>query len=158
MTKNISCGGCTVCCRVMGVDDIDKAPGVMCVHCAEGVGCRIYETRPRACMDFQCEWLKAAMPESLRPDLSHVLLVGTDDHMLIAKIDPAYPEAHKHDHAMAALLRMTAQSGTVVIIMLGEQLIEIHYSSSALTTLPDVELRELLQSVERQILEDGPTT
>jgi len=63
-----SCGDCTVCCIVPGIDthDIQKITGAPCRHCAAG-GCTIYETRPRACREFFCAWIEGAMPDGWRP-------------------------------------------------------------------------------------------
>jgi len=69
-----SCGDCTVCCIVPGIDthDIQKITGATCRHCVAG-GCAIYETRPRACREFFCAWIEGAMPEGWRPRDSGVL-------------------------------------------------------------------------------------
>src|SRR5262245_7587478 len=52
-----SCGGCTLCCKVLGVPALEKPRGTWCSHCERGTGCRIYETRPDACRTFLCGWL-----------------------------------------------------------------------------------------------------
>jgi len=69
-----SCGGCTVCCIVPGIDtrEIQKITGAVCRHLGDG-GCMIYETRPRACRDFYCAWIEGRMDEGWRPDLCGVL-------------------------------------------------------------------------------------
>ena len=47
-----TCGTCTLCCRVLAVVDIGKPAGAPCAHCAEGKGCRIYDSRPQECRLF----------------------------------------------------------------------------------------------------------
>ncbi len=74
-----SCGECTVCCIVPGIDthDIQKITGATCRHCAAG-GCAIYDARPRACRDFFCAWMEGAMPQDWRPNDSGVLAQGIE--------------------------------------------------------------------------------
>jgi hypothetical protein len=52
-----SCGGCTMCCKVLGITELQKPVGKWCKHCEIGYGCRIYETRPAECRTFHCAWL-----------------------------------------------------------------------------------------------------
>ena len=64
-----TCGECTMCCKIMGVPALDKAPGAWCGSCAIGSGCTRYKTRPQSCKDFACLWLQDKdMPEAYRPD------------------------------------------------------------------------------------------
>ena len=74
-----ACGTCRVCCTVMGVEEIAKAPGDKCVHLC-GKGCSIYQFRPASCREFECLWLQtqtrdAPMPKSMRPDRCGVMFV-----------------------------------------------------------------------------------
>lgn len=73
------CGSCNVCCTVMGVDEIDKAPGDKCVHLC-GKGCSIYQFRPQSCRAFECLWLQMQasekpLPKNMRPDRCGVMFV-----------------------------------------------------------------------------------
>jgi hypothetical protein len=74
MVEARSCGDCTVCCIVPGIDtpQIQKITGAACRNCVEG-GCAIYEARPRACREFFCAWIEGAMGEGWRPDQCGVL-------------------------------------------------------------------------------------
>src|SRR5258708_33870552 len=49
-----SCGSCSMCCYVMGVEDIDKPKSQWCRHCKPVKGCTIYATRPAACKTVAC--------------------------------------------------------------------------------------------------------
>jgi len=66
------CGACTACCKTHEVFEIEKPAGAWCPHCDVGVGCRVYETRPAGCREFQCEWIKSGFGE--RPDHTHAVL------------------------------------------------------------------------------------
>ena len=77
------CGGCTVCCTALRIEDdeLAKPAGVTCHHCTP-TGCGIYQTRPATCRGFHCGWLLLpALNESWRPDRSGVLigLIEPDD-------------------------------------------------------------------------------
>lgn len=74
-----ACGECNVCCTVMGVDEISKAPGVSCHHLCNK-GCSIYQFRPASCKEFECLWLQmqereTPLPKALRPDRCGVMFV-----------------------------------------------------------------------------------
>ena len=90
-----SCGTCTLCCKVVGVLEIDKPAGVWCQHCTSGKRCTIYESRFPSCRTFYCEWMtqKALGPE-WKPDRAKFVLVKTHaDRHLTACVDPGYPTA-----------------------------------------------------------------
>lgn len=67
------CGGCTACCTTHEVREIHKPVGQQCQFCSEGVGCKVYEHRPKGCRDFVCEWIKGFGPEDSRPDRSGIV-------------------------------------------------------------------------------------
>src|SRR5690348_6121196 len=71
------CGGCTACCTVLAVRELDKPMRWACdhVHCA---GCRIYDTRPPSCREFHCRWLRGSVgaDDALRPDRCGVMFDG----------------------------------------------------------------------------------
>jgi hypothetical protein len=71
------CGSCTVCCKTLkiNVPELKKLAAVLCDHCTEGVGCKIYETRPSVCAGWYCGW--RGMPylnDDWRPDRCGVLI------------------------------------------------------------------------------------
>jgi hypothetical protein len=71
------CGSCTACCRVLPIrtPELEKSSHVLCAHCEDGVGCRIYERRPKLCREYHCGWrLLDALPEAWRPDESGVFV------------------------------------------------------------------------------------
>ncbi len=69
------CGSCTMCCKIMGISEIDKVRNKWCPHCAIGKGCKIYETRPPSCRLFYCQYLRdARIPEHWKPSRSRMVL------------------------------------------------------------------------------------
>ncbi len=96
-----NCDGCTICCKIMGVEELEKPRNLWCQHCKIGEGCTIYETRPESCQVYECVWLKTQvlenpMPLELRPDKSRVV-VGTTNkgEDLILYVGRDRPDAWK---------------------------------------------------------------
>lgn len=94
-----NCDGCTICCKFMGVEELEKPRNLWCQHCKIGEGCTIYETRPESCRVYECVWLKTQvlenpMPLALRPDKSRVV-IGTANkgEDLILYVGPDRPDA-----------------------------------------------------------------
>lgn len=64
-----SCGECTACCTVIGVEELKKDPYTKCEHLKEN--CSIYEERPNSCKIFECLYLSGnllSLDERNRPD------------------------------------------------------------------------------------------
>jgi hypothetical protein len=120
-----------MCCKVMGVVELEKEPGVWCQHCQIGKGCGVYETRPATCREYECIWLQHAdLPDELRPDRCKVVLTSTTDgEGIVAHVDPKNPEAVEKG-LMGALLKRMGQSGMAVMVVIGTDLRKILYSSS----------------------------
>jgi len=123
-----SCGGCSLCCKLIAVRELKKEPGVWCVHARPG--CRIYgkPERPAGCGVFTCAWLerdpattsgKLALPDHLRPDRCHVVLtglVGADG--IAAHVDPSYPLAWREGD-IGRLLQDAVGDGVKVLVIVG---------------------------------------
>ncbi len=114
-----SCGSCTLCCKLMDIDELDKQPGAWCSACKPGVGCRIYDDRPEGCRVFSCQWLfEEDMPDNYRPDRTKVVLSCAEGPVLIANCDPANPLAWKNE-PIYSLLKHRARThwfGIVAVV------------------------------------------
>ncbi|HSG33314.1 MAG TPA: hypothetical protein VLA37_02185 [Sphingomonadaceae bacterium] len=90
-----SCGSCTLCCRILGVDEIGKTKGEWCRYCDVGKGCTIYRDRPGECRDFYCGWLTLPMvDEKWFPARSKmVVYAAPDGKQLEIHVDPGRPDA-----------------------------------------------------------------
>ena len=125
-----SCGSCSLCCKLIAVRELNKAPGLWCAHARPG--CKIYGTpeRPASCGVFNCAWLervphavgdKLALPDSLRPDRCHVVLTGlVGGEGIVAHVDPAYPLAWR-EGAIGRLLRDAVSDGVKVFVVAGQK-------------------------------------
>mgnify|MGYP007125367673 FL=1 len=94
-----SCDGCTLCCKFMKVEELNKAGNVWCEHCRIGEGCKIYAERPASCQVYECVWLKTQaldkpIPLALRPDRSKVV-IGTANagEEIVLYVTPDRPDA-----------------------------------------------------------------
>lgn len=63
---NRKCGECSLCCKVLRVNSLDKPTGTWCQHARPG--CAIYEDRPVECRAFSCLWLLGLFKDGDRPD------------------------------------------------------------------------------------------
>jgi hypothetical protein len=106
------CGPCTLCCKVMAINELEKPAGAWCGHCAKGSGCAIYDARPTSCRTFSCAWLNhPELPHNLRPDLTRVVLAfDRQGTRLIAACDPAHPLAWKREPMFSHLKRWAAKT------------------------------------------------
>jgi hypothetical protein len=113
-----NCGGCTQCCKVMGIKELQKAPNVWCQHCDIGVGCKIYSSRPESCQEFQCLWLQdEQMPEEWRPDKSKVVLsTNTSGEIVVAYIDPKQENSWQQGSIGRFLLRVAETTPVIIVI------------------------------------------
>lgn len=68
------CGGCTACCIVKEVEEIDKMPGEPCEY-QNDFGCAIYKNRPPSCKTYACFWLTGILKDfQYRPDQCGVVV------------------------------------------------------------------------------------
>ena len=118
-----TCGDCGLCCKLMGVSALAKAPHSWCGHFKKGAGCGIYESRPQACADFSCYWLKAeGLDDRWRPDRARFILHREDGgRRLVVEVDPASPDAWRkapfHDTFKTWAARGAAQGLSLNVLV-----------------------------------------
>ena len=88
-----ACGDCTLCCKLMAIDELEKPVGSWCQNCKAGSGCKIYAERPTEWRTFNCLWL---IDERLgllwKPNKSKVVLTTAEDGTEI-RCDPGFSDA-----------------------------------------------------------------
>ena len=90
------CGSCSMCCKLLYIEELAKPPGVWCPHVVRGQGCGIYETRPTPCRGFRCRWLMLPdLDDRWRPDRCGFLLWWVDERVLMVVVEPTKPDAWK---------------------------------------------------------------
>lgn len=77
--NNRSCEGCTRCCEgwlTANIKGVEMSPGNPCQFVEVGVGCTIYDKRPKEpCKTFSCMWkADMSMPEEFKPSVANVLV------------------------------------------------------------------------------------
>ena len=78
------CEDCTLCCKVMAIDELEKPAGTWCQHCKAGSGCKIYAERPTECQTFNCLWLiDERLGPHWKPNRSKVVLTTSEDGLEI---------------------------------------------------------------------------
>ena len=88
-----SCGSCSLCCKVVAVEEIAKPIGAWCQHCHRQKGCAIYEQRPPSCRMFICQWMLAAeLGAEWKPDRAKfAMLKSAGGRHLTVFADPGNP-------------------------------------------------------------------
>ena len=133
-----TCGGCSLCCKLLPVKEIGKPAGQRCRHQKFGKGCTIYARRPGSCRFWSCAWLTDKRTEAMRrPDRVHYVVDQELDFVTIDNdgeevrklpvaqvwLDPAFPDAH-HDRGLrdyleairlAAVVRTNAADGFLLV-------------------------------------------
>lgn len=100
------CGTCTLCCKVMGILELDKPKGVWCEHVLQGRGCGIYADRPHSCRVFSCLWLlEPTLGEEWKPEKSKLVIVPDNDTRATrVYVDAATPNAWMREPYLSALV------------------------------------------------------
>jgi len=122
------CGDCTLCCKVMAIEALDKPAGGWCAHCKPGRGCGIYDRRPGECATFACFWLvNNLLDERWKPSRSKLVLTTSDDGIEI-RCDPGSPNAWRKE-PYASEIRAWAEEGErndmTVVVVSGQRMILI---------------------------------
>src|SRR5262245_34848103 len=130
-----SCGGCTLCCKLLPVPIFKKASGTPCQYQRFNKGCTIYARRPAACQYWSCRWLLSLDTAELRrPDRSHYVIDPMPDYVTMTDADgkainvevvqiwcdPDYPDAHR-DPALRAYLERRAEQNAAALIRFDER-------------------------------------
>jgi hypothetical protein len=106
------CDGCTLCCKVLAIDEIEKPAATWCPHCKPGIGCGIYADRPAACRDFVCGFLSQPdIGEEWRPSRSKMVLIAEPEFQRIAAhCDPQRPDAWRGEPYHSQLRQWAARA------------------------------------------------
>ena len=126
----LGCDGCTACCKIMKVRELDKAAHAWCRHCHIGSGCGIYTERPASCREYECLWLKTQQMDkpispALRPDRSRVVIgTANQGEDLILYVSPDRPDAWKRGELARFVLDMK-RCGTAVMVSCNDELRQV---------------------------------
>jgi hypothetical protein len=129
-----NCDGCTMCCKLLSINELDKPPLQWCRLCDARYGCTDYSQRPGECRDFYCGYLlDATLDERWKPSRSK--LVVTREEALgevLVHNDPTRPGAWRAEPFHSQILewaRVAAAEGGKVIVWQGDAKIPIETAS-----------------------------
>jgi hypothetical protein len=135
------CDGCTMCCKLMLIHELEKPEGVWCKYCDIGIGCQIYEQRPAECRSFRCGFLQlGTLSEDWRPSKCKIVLApALDGKRLGVYVDPARPDIWKSEPFYSQLKQWALET-----ISANRQVI-VYVARRAIVILPnkDVDLGEV---------------
>lgn len=106
------CGSCTLCCKLLRVEELDTPPGQWCPHCDVKAGCTIYQQRPTECRQFYCEYLlDPALGEHWKPARCKMVVVF-EEHLnaLVIHVDPDRPHGWRAEPYYSQIRRWARQA------------------------------------------------
>lgn len=125
------CGGCTLCCRLLPVRELDKGANQRCQHQSHR-GCKVYRkfAMPDSCRLWSCRWLvdpktaKLHRPDrtgyvvDIMPDLVRVTRGATTEEYQALQVwcDPHRPDAWMDPALLAYALEV---AGGLMIVRFG---------------------------------------
>ena len=121
-----TCGDCTLCCKVMAIEEIAKPAGQWCGHCKPGRGCLIHDTRPAECRAFNCLWLiDERFGAHWKPARSKMVLTTSADGIEI-RCDGGFPDAWRKEPFRGEIGRLAASGeahDVTVLVISGSRMV-----------------------------------
>jgi hypothetical protein len=115
------CGGCTLCCKLLKIPQLNKPGGLDCHYCTPGVGCSIWKNHPSDCRDFVCLWhSNPEFPDEFRPDQCGVIFEPGGEKIMLANVDPGRPDIWLQGLARK-FIENCLESRITVVIMTGSE-------------------------------------
>ncbi len=120
-----SCAGCSLCCWLPAIPELNKPSQILCTNWAAGVGCTIYETRPGTCRKFECVYLTSPqLGEHWKPLACHMVIAHQPRaNRIVIHVDDAHPDAWAAEPHYGDIRRMAAalypKNGQVLILSQG---------------------------------------
>ena len=85
------CKGCTLCCKLLAISELEKPCATWCTHCDMKRGCKVHGSHPQECRDFYCGYLtNSALDERWNPAKCRIVLTYDKQHAarLSVHVDP----------------------------------------------------------------------
>ena len=117
-----SCQGCTLCCKLLAIEALQKPRATWCTHCDVKAGCKIHGSHPDECRNFYCGYLtNAALDERWHPTRSKIVLAYDEQHAprLSVHVDPGRPNTWREEPYYSQIKRWAvaaaASRGQVIV-------------------------------------------
>jgi hypothetical protein len=145
VVRGRDCGGCTMCCKLLSVAELDTPPLTWCPHCVAKSGCSIYADRPTECRQFYCEYLlDAELGEHWKPSRCKMVVVLEDQvGELVIHTDPARPHIWRREPVHSDIrrwARAAARNGRRVVVWEGDRKIVVSPSEAGLAQTTQIGL------------------
>jgi hypothetical protein len=92
-----SCAGCTLCCKLLDVPELNKPRFTWCKHCDTSKGCQIWTApeRPSLCAEYFCAWMLNPVfgPEWRPVESKMVISFDAPERRVVISVDPARADA-----------------------------------------------------------------
>jgi hypothetical protein len=119
-----TCEGCSLCCKVLRIDWLDKPANRWCVHSVPG-GCGIHGSHPDLCRAFFCLWIDDLTfgPEWKPARSGFVMSRSASGKGLLLNVDADTPDAWKAEPYYSTLKQLSAgaRQGSYVAVCVGER-------------------------------------
>jgi hypothetical protein len=130
VVRGRDCSGCTLCCKLLGVEEIGTPPLGWCPHCDTKKGCAIYQHRPTECRNFYCEYLlDETLGDQWKPSKCKlVVMLEEPANDLVVHVDPSRPDAWRREPFYSQIrqwARTAAREQRQVVVWQGDSKIVI---------------------------------
>lgn len=120
------CGECYACCKFLGINELKKWPNESCKNLDGSLGacsrCKIYNSRPRACVTYSCGWRSGFGPDNFRPDKSGLMItfyaredIDNSENRALEIARSGTPEAVAELLAATIIITDRAKAGTLKV-------------------------------------------
>ena len=101
-----------MCCKLLGIEALEKPRLTLCTHCTVGKGCGIYEERPVECAEFYCAWLvNPGLGDEWRPrDAKMMIAFDAVSNRVVVHVDPQRSDAWKKQPHYRQIKNMAVQA------------------------------------------------
>jgi hypothetical protein len=125
-----SCKGCTLCCKVLAISELEKPRATWCRHCDPKMGCEIHGMHPAECKEFYCGYLTNAALDERWAAKSKFVLAYDELHAprLSVHVDPGRPNAWREEPYYSQIKRWAiaaAEARAQVIVWQGRTTIAV---------------------------------
>lgn len=116
-----SCDGCTLCCKLLNIQSLQKPRLIWCKHCDVGVGCTIYEQRPGECGDFYCTYrVSPELGDEWKPSICNMVVnFESGIRRVNVSVDPEFSDVWRREpyysQIKAMALHMLRSEGHLLV-------------------------------------------
>lgn len=125
-----TCGTCSICCKIVAVEDLAKPAHQWCIHNVPRKGCGIWGSHPEACKVWQCGWiLMPHLDERWKPEkCGFVIRTRFQIQQLVIDVEPSKPNAWRQEPFFSEIhrwARKAPETGQQIVVCIGRRQIVI---------------------------------